>query len=249
MSRYDLTDFEWHVIQPLLPNKPRGVPRVDDRRVLNGIFWVLRSGTPWRDLPDRYGPRTTCYNRFVRWRKAGVWDRLLDAITVAYDGDRQHFHPGAPAGCDRKKGGRDHCLGRSRGGLTTKIHAVVDRQGLPVRLSLTAGQAHDAPAALTLLDRLEPLTIVLADKAYDAGAIRDLIESQGAVPNIPAKSNRKWKPRFSKTLYRQRNQVGRFFSTLKHFRRIATRYDKLAENFLAMVKGQTRLNAALAARL
>ena len=58
MSRYDLTDFEWRVIEPLLPNKPRGVPRVDDRRVLNGIFWVLRSGAPWRDLPERYGPRT-----------------------------------------------------------------------------------------------------------------------------------------------------------------------------------------------
>ena len=89
MSRYDLTDFEWRVIEPLLPNKPRGVPRVDDRRVLNGIFWVLRSGAPWRDLPERYGPRTTCYNRFVRWRKAGVCDRLMDAITVAYDGDIQ----------------------------------------------------------------------------------------------------------------------------------------------------------------
>ncbi len=89
MSRYDLTDFEWRVIEPLLPNKPRGVPRVDDRRVLNGIFWVLRSGAPWRDLPERYGPRTTCYNRFVRWRRAGVWDRLMDAISAAYDGDIQ----------------------------------------------------------------------------------------------------------------------------------------------------------------
>src|SRR3546814_8139784 len=86
MSRYDLTDFEWCVIEPLLPNKPRGVPRVDDRRVLNGIFWVLRSGARWRDLPERYGPRTTCYNRFARWRKAGVWDHLRDAITAAHDG-------------------------------------------------------------------------------------------------------------------------------------------------------------------
>ncbi|GLJ00251.1 hypothetical protein Sbs19_40680 [Sphingobium sp. BS19] len=90
MSRYDLTDFEWRVIAPLLPNKPRGVPRVDDRWVLNGIFWVPRSGAPWRDLPERYGPRTTCYNRFVRWRKAGVWaDQLMDAITEAYAGDIQ----------------------------------------------------------------------------------------------------------------------------------------------------------------
>jgi transposase len=77
---------------------------------------------------------------------------------------------------------------------------------------------------------------VLGDKAYDGNAIRELIESQGAVPNIPTKSNRKWKPCFSKTLYRERNQVERFFSKLKHFRRIATRYDKLADNFLAMVK-------------
>jgi transposase len=87
--RYDLTDFEWSVIQPLLPNKSRGVERVDDRRVLNGIFWVLRSGAPWRDLPERYGPYPTCYNRFNRWRKAGVWDRLMDAITAAYDGNIQ----------------------------------------------------------------------------------------------------------------------------------------------------------------
>ena len=89
MSRYDLTDFEWRVIEPLLPNNPRGLPRVDDRRVLSGIFRVLRSGAPWRDMPERYGPRTTCYNRFVRWRRAGVWDRLMDSISAAYDGDIQ----------------------------------------------------------------------------------------------------------------------------------------------------------------
>src|SRR5258706_6174355 len=67
--RYELSDYEWTAIKPMLPNKPRGVRRVNDRRVLNGIFWVLRSGAPWRDLPERYGPRTTCYNRFVRWRR------------------------------------------------------------------------------------------------------------------------------------------------------------------------------------
>jgi len=89
MARYDLTDFEWKAIEPHLPNKPRGVPRVDDRRVLNGIFWVLRSGARWADVPERYGPPTTIYNRFNRWRKAGVWDRLMDAISRAYDGDVQ----------------------------------------------------------------------------------------------------------------------------------------------------------------
>jgi transposase len=124
MNRYDLTDFEWRVIEPLLPNKPRGVPRVDDRRVLNGIFWVLRSGAPWRDLPERFGPRTTCYNRFARWRKAGVWDRLMDAITAAHDGDIQMIDSTSvrahQQSATAKRGSADHCLGRSRGGLTTK---------------------------------------------------------------------------------------------------------------------------------
>ncbi len=72
MSRYDLTDFEWRVIELLLPNKPRGVPRVDDRRVLSGILQALRSGGPWRDLPERYGPRATFCNRFSQWGQAGV---------------------------------------------------------------------------------------------------------------------------------------------------------------------------------
>ena len=88
-GRYDLTNFEWSVIAPLLPQKSRGVPRVDDRRVLSAILWVLRSGSPWRDLPERYGPYTTAYNRFVRWRRAGIWDAIMDAITKAYDGHIQ----------------------------------------------------------------------------------------------------------------------------------------------------------------
>ena len=89
MARFDLTDFEWLVIQPLLPTKLRGVKRVDDRRVLNGIFWRLRTGAPWADIPARYGPYTTCVNRFNRWRRAGVWKHILDAVSVAYEGDIQ----------------------------------------------------------------------------------------------------------------------------------------------------------------
>jgi len=77
--RYELSDYEWAAI------KPRGVRRVNDRRVLNGIFWVLRSGAPWRDLPETYGHRTTCYNRFVRWRQAGVWDQIMDTLAAGYD--------------------------------------------------------------------------------------------------------------------------------------------------------------------
>jgi transposase len=87
--RYDLTDFEWSVIEPLLPMDRRGPKPQNNRQVLNGIFWVLRAGAPWRDLPERYGPYTTAYNRFNRWRKAGIWDRLMDAIVKAHNGKVQ----------------------------------------------------------------------------------------------------------------------------------------------------------------
>lgn len=80
MGRHDLSDREWELIAPLLPDKPRGVARVDDRRVLNGIFYILRTGAPWRDLPERYGPPTTAYNRYNRWAKKGVWLRIFDAL-------------------------------------------------------------------------------------------------------------------------------------------------------------------------
>ena len=89
MARYDLTDFEWSVIEPLLPMDRRGPKPKNNRQILNGMFFILRSGCPWRDLPERYGPYTTAYNRFNRWRKAGVWDRLMDAVTKAHNGQVQ----------------------------------------------------------------------------------------------------------------------------------------------------------------
>ena len=85
IMRYELTDHEWSAIKSMPPNKVRGVPRVNDRRVLNAIFWVLRSGAPWRDLPNSFGPYTTCYNCFVRWRRAGVWSRIMEALAAAHD--------------------------------------------------------------------------------------------------------------------------------------------------------------------
>ena len=80
MARYDLSEAEWRLIEPLLPNNPRGVARVDDRRVINAIFYVLRTGMPWRDLPERYGPYTTAYNRFNPWSRRGIWKRIFDTL-------------------------------------------------------------------------------------------------------------------------------------------------------------------------
>ena len=170
--RYELSDYEWTAIKPMLPNKPRGVRRVNDRRVLN---WVLRSGAPWRDLPEVYGPRTTCYNRFVRWRWAGIWDQIMDALAAGHDAAvqmidtsvvRVHQH----GACVADNNHQD--MGRSRGSLTSKIHAVVDTNGLPVHLALTPGEAHDNRLCSVLLSALLPQTGLLADRGYDADWIQ-----------------------------------------------------------------------------
>jgi transposase len=237
--RYELTDREWAAIKPMLPNKPRGVPRVNDRRVLNGIFRVLRSGAPWRDLPDAFGPYTTCYNRFVRWRRAGVWATIMNALAGTHDAAvqmidtsivRVHQH-GACINRNRRQR-----MGRSRGGLTSKIHALVDTNGLPVRLALTPGEAHDNRLAGKLLPRIKPGSMLLADRGYDADWIRELAMKKGAWANIPPKRNRSEPICLSPYLYRARNRVERFFNRIKQCRRVATRYDKLAANYLAFVQ-------------
>lgn len=128
--------------------------RINDHRVLNGMFWVLRSGAPWRDLPEIFGPSTTCYNRFVRWRRADVWGRIIDTLAAAQDAAvqmidtsmvRVHQHGAYIT--------RNQCqsMGRSRGGLTSKIHAVVDSNGLPVRLPLNPGEARSSAGRKTAL--------------------------------------------------------------------------------------------------
>jgi transposase len=127
-------------------------------------------------------------------------------------------------------------MGRSRGGLSSKIHAVVDANGLPVQLALTAGEAHDNRLAGKLLSRLKSGTMLLADRGYDADWIRVLAAKKGVWANIPPKCNRKSPICFSPYLYRARNSIERFFNKIKQCRRVATRYDKLAANYLAFVQ-------------
>jgi transposase len=127
-------------------------------------------------------------------------------------------------------------MGRSRGGLTTKIHALVDAEGRPIRLELTAGQAADAPVAEKLLCDLRPGYTLLADKAYDTDAIRNFVTQRNSWANIPSKTNRKQSFSFSRWVYRQRNLVERFFNRIKQMRGLATRYDRRADNYLAALK-------------
>ena len=119
--------------------------------------------------------------------------------------------------------------------MSTKIHTVVDACGLPVKLLLSAGQVSDKAMVADLLDGLRPADDTVADKGYDAAAILEQIAEHGSRPHIPTQGGRNTPRSVNRQLYRERNLVERFFNKLKHFRRIATRYDKLARNFLAAI--------------
>ena len=127
-------------------------------------------------------------------------------------------------------------MGRSRGGLTTKIHAVVDADGNPIAIKLSEGQAHDGTSARDMLDTIGAGQILLADRAYDSDALRQALADRGAWANIKPISQRLKVPAFSPYLYRFRNLVERFFNKLKHFRAVATRFEKHDANYLALVK-------------
>lgn len=136
--------------------------------------------------------------------------------------------------CGRKKGDQNQALGRSCGGFSTKIHAACDAHGNPIRFILTGGEASDYTQALALLDGVKT-TAILADKGYDADYIVDAGNEMGAEVVIPPKSNRKEARFFDKDLYKERNLIERMFNKLKHFRRVATRYDKTASAYLGFV--------------
>jgi transposase len=127
-------------------------------------------------------------------------------------------------------------MGRSRGGLTTKIHALVDANGNPIALKLTEGQAHDGRSAADMLDGIGTGQILLADRAYDSDALRETLAARGAWANVKPMPRRVNIPAFSAFLYRYRNLVERFFNKIKHFRAVATRFEKHDANYLALVK-------------
>ena len=149
--------------------------------------------------------------------------------------DRLLGGKGASLRIRRQRGERNQAIGRSRGGRTTKIHALTDGLCRPIAFLLTGGQVADCTAGDLLLERMPKSPMLLGDKGYDTNAIRHKVEGKGAMPNIPPKANRRWKNCFSPFLYRDRNAIERMFGRLKDFRRIATRYDRSATNFLAAV--------------
>jgi transposase len=147
--------------------------------------------------------------------------------------DRQHDREGSSGGQRGKRGEQKQAIGISRGGRSTKIHAIVDSKGRPLNFTVTGGQVHDSQVVGDMLDMPRSPLAVTADKAYDSEKVRQQIKDEGALPVIPSRCNATKKAYCPKRFYRRRHQIENYFCRIKDWRRIATRYDKLARNFLA----------------
>ena len=241
MERFGLRDDQWERIKDILPGREGhvGGTAADNRLFVDAVLYRYRTGIPWRDLPARFGDWKIVHQRFSRWAKSGVFERIFKSVgkrsRQRIHDDRRHHCARSSAQRWRAKKNGSQAIGRSRGGLTTKIHALVDALGNPVELMLTPGQDHDLACAEPLIENADPDALI-ADKAYDADPFVDILTQREITPVIPPKANRKTQRACDFALYCERNLVERFFNQLKHFRAIATRYDKLARNFLAGVQ-------------
>jgi len=238
MPRLMLTDELWSKLRTILLQV--GIYYKSNLRLtVEGMLYRMRVGCPWRDLPDLFGCWNSIYKRFNCWSASGKFLTIFkylvndpDMEWVFIDGSyvKAHQHSAGAASDETQ------AIGKSRAGNTTKLHLAVDSCGLPIEFELTGGEIHDCTAAPNLIDKLDVSEIIVADKGYDSEKIRTQIRDKGSMPVIPRKENSlvgnhdmDW------CLYKYRHLVENAFARLKHYRAIATRYDKLKRNYESMV--------------
>ena len=239
MPRLRLRDSIWLPLREKIGSIPEIWKRDEDalRLFVEAVVYVLRTGVAWEDLPERFGKPDSVYRRYRRWAVAGIWDELFtagvpeDALeTVMIDATitkAQRFASGA-------RGGGEEDLGRSRGGLTTKIHVLIDERGRPLCYLLTPGQAADCPRAEALLDGIE-LKRLIGDRGYDTDAIRAWCAERGIEVVIPTKRNRKVQIPHDRERYRTRHRIENLFCQMKDFTRVILRKDKTSRSYAAFV--------------
>ena len=220
----------------------RGRKSQKDRNVIEGILYILRTGAPWRDLPLWFGSWKTVNSRFYRWRQSGLWEYLFETLSrlladkewLMVDSTivRVHQHGSGPVG-----GQEPQAMGISKGGLSSKIHAVCDALGYPLDFIITCGQRGDCPQARALLEpHIEEAVLALLDAGYDSDELRAFIEKNGTEAVIAYRKNRKIIPHFDRHYYNERHKVENLFQRLKAYKPLAMRSEKLQKNFKAMLQ-------------
>jgi transposase len=209
------------------------------RKIVEGILYRMRVGCPWRDLPSIFGCWNSVYQQFNRWSSKNkliqIFKSLVNNPDLEWefiDGSivKAHQHSAGAAGDENQ------AIGKSVAGNTTKIHMAVDACGFPIDFEITGGEVHDVKVAPEFFAKLPDSDYMIADKGYDSEELREIIREKSSTPIIPRKNN-------SKTgnndmdwgLYKYRHLVENLFARIKHFRAIATRYDKLKRNYASMV--------------
>lgn len=242
-GRMFFTNERWARVAHTVAGLTRRGPKGDTRRFVEAVVWVLRSGAPWRDLSTRFGPWKRVYRRYRRWALAGRWETLRERLAepragglLLIDSTIVKAHPHAAGARKRGRVGQAaQALGRSRGGFTTKLHALVTERGELVRYCLTGGQVHDIRRARALVGRSRGSRAVVGDRAYDSDAFVEHIRAQGMRAVIPTRANRKTRRELDVSAYAQRNVIERWFGRMKTYRRVATRYDKTSRSYLGFV--------------
>jgi len=234
MPRYMLTDGRWEklkmvMLKMCIYKKPML------RQAVEGIFYRLRTGVPWRDLPKAFGNWNAVYKRFNEWSRKEKLMAIFTALVVEPDLEWEFMDGSIVKAHQHSSGaayGQEAAIGKSVAGNTTKIHMAVDACGLPIHFLVTGSEVHDCKEAPTLVAELPDAAYIIADKGYDSEELRIQIKAKGAIPVIPRKQNSKvGNDDMDWCLYKYRHLVENVFARLKHFRAIATRYDKLKRNF------------------
>lgn len=238
---YLIKDIDFEKILNFL-NKIKSIHKKNIEKLrlfVEAVCYINRSGCQWRLLPSYYGHYRAVHKRFQLWQKRDIWKKMFkyfkqepDMEWTMIDSTVVRAH--ACAAGYGKDSQAQEALGRSKGGFTTKVHALVDALGNPLEFALTAGQRHDITQANPLTKDLKDTTVI-GDTAYDANHFIDSLNSQHCKSEIPSRKNRKEPRSYDEHLYKERHAIECFFGKIKHFRRIFSRYDKKASTYLSFL--------------
>ena len=233
------TEFQeiFKVLSQIKGIHKRNIERL--RNFIEAVCYALRTGCQWRLLPTEYGSWRAVHKRFKQWSDKNIWEYLFENVkkdpdmeNAMIDATVARAH--ACAAGYGKDSQEKEALGRSRGGFSTKIHALCDALGLPLKFILTPGQDHDITQAAVLTGDIFDAHL-LADTGYDSDDFRNYLKNKNCVPVIPPRRNRVRQHEYDEFLYEDRSKIECFFGKIKHFRRVFVRYEKAAKTFLSFL--------------